>query len=87
VHLVGTYLLLLSMMHGTMNLKLVSNNYMYVYHLFVLPFVLEDEYISQVGRMYVHHHIILCEPLMSQSSTHRAMECVLENGEMTGTAV
>ena len=49
--------------------------------------VLEDEYIGQLGSMYVHHHIILCEPHMSQPSTHRAMECVLENGEMTGPAV
>jgi len=60
---------------------------MYVYHLFVLPIVLEEEYIGQLGSMYAHHHIILHEPHVSQPSTHMAMECVLENGEMTGPAV
>jgi hypothetical protein len=54
------------------------NNYMYVYHLFVLPIVLEDEVCMFISRSSYVNHICL---------THRAMECVLENGEMTGPAV
>jgi len=60
---------------------------MYVYRLFVLPIVLEEEYIGQLGCMYVHHRIILHEPHVCQPTTHRAIECVLENGGITGPAV